>query len=255
MAKDPAVLFYTSDFLSGTCGLTMDERGQYITLLCVQHLQGHLSEKTIRLSVGEISEDVRAKFVEDEQGLLFNPRMDEEKAKRAAFVTARVINGKKGGRPSKVKEGENLNETDRFCLAKAKENLAENENINSNNISKDREIVKREREEREAQIEERFNRFWGSYPRKVQKIDARRAFHKLDPEEELLGAIIKAVEASKKSKAWQDEGGAFIPYPATYLNGRRWEDEEPERKAESPRFANYDPEEALRLAIQRSMKG
>lgn len=155
MAKDPAVLFYTSDFLSGTYGMTMDERGQYITLLCLQHLQGHLSEKTIRLSVGEISSDVRAKFVIDEQGLLFNPRMDEEKEKRAAFVTARVLNGQKGGRPPKSKESENLNETDRFSVGKAKENLAENENININdnsNTSRDREIAKREKDERKQLI-------------------------------------------------------------------------------------------------------
>ena len=157
MGKDPAVLFYTSDFLSGTYGMTMDERGQYITLLCLQHLQGHLSEKIIRLSVGDISSDVRAKFVIDEQGLLFNPRMDEEKEKRAAFVTARVLNGQKGGRPPKSKESENLNETDRFLVGKAKGNLAENENIytsDNSSTSRDREIVKGEREEEEAQIEE-----------------------------------------------------------------------------------------------------
>jgi len=51
MAKDPAFLFYSSDFLSGITDLTMEERGQYITLLCLQHQKGSLSEKTIRLSV------------------------------------------------------------------------------------------------------------------------------------------------------------------------------------------------------------
>ena len=69
--KDPAILFYTGDFLNGCTDLTFEERGQYITLLCLQHQKGHLSEKTIRLSVGSVSVDVMAKFLKDETGLFF----------------------------------------------------------------------------------------------------------------------------------------------------------------------------------------
>ena len=87
--KDPAVLFYTKDFLTGVMGLTMHERGQYITLLCLQHTSGHLSEKEIALSVGEVSEDVLAKFEKDENGLYYNPRMEEEAEKRKAFTESR----------------------------------------------------------------------------------------------------------------------------------------------------------------------
>ena len=35
--KDPAFLFYSSDFLSGTMLMTDEEIGQYIKLLCLQH--------------------------------------------------------------------------------------------------------------------------------------------------------------------------------------------------------------------------
>lgn len=38
--KDPAVLFYTSDFLGGAALMNMKERGQYITLLCLQRERG-----------------------------------------------------------------------------------------------------------------------------------------------------------------------------------------------------------------------
>ena len=68
MAKDPAILFYTGDFLNGCTCLTMEERGQYITILCLQHQTGHLSEKTIRLSVGSISVDVLKKLSKDSEG-------------------------------------------------------------------------------------------------------------------------------------------------------------------------------------------
>ena len=90
--KDPAVLFYTKDFLTGVMGLTMHERGQYITLLCLQHTSGHLTEKEITLSVGEVSEDVLKKFTKDEEGKYFNPRMEEEAKKRKAFTESRRAN-------------------------------------------------------------------------------------------------------------------------------------------------------------------
>ena len=47
MAKDPAVLFYTSDFLSGTITMNYEQKGKYITLLCIQHNQGYLLEEDI----------------------------------------------------------------------------------------------------------------------------------------------------------------------------------------------------------------
>lgn len=103
MAKDPAVLFYSGDFLTGCADLTMEERGQYITLLCLQHQKGRLSEKTIRLSVGSVSVDVMAKFLKDEKGLFFNERMENEAEKRANFTESRRINGLQGGRPIKEK--------------------------------------------------------------------------------------------------------------------------------------------------------
>ena len=45
MSKDPAVLFYTSDFLTGTMTMTNDQVGMYIRLLCLQHQKNFLSEK------------------------------------------------------------------------------------------------------------------------------------------------------------------------------------------------------------------
>lgn len=87
--KDPAVLFYTSDFLSGVMGLTMTERGQYITLLCLQHQKGHLTEKDIELAVGSVSADVMAKFISDDEGKYFNKRMEEEAERRRRFTESR----------------------------------------------------------------------------------------------------------------------------------------------------------------------
>jgi len=129
MAKDPAFLFYSSDFLNGVADLTMEERGQFITLLCLQHQKGTLTDKTIRLSLGSVSVDVLSKFSKDKDGNFFNERLNEEIEKRIQFTESRRNNGSKGGRPK--------NNTKPLGLAK--HNLMEDVNENENediNINK-----------------------------------------------------------------------------------------------------------------------
>jgi len=106
--------------------LDMEERGQYITLLCAQHQKGPLSEKTIRLLVGSISVSVLDKFQKNDEGLFFNARLSIEIENRIAFTESRKLNGSKGGRPKK----ETYEKPNGYALAKASENLPENENEN-----------------------------------------------------------------------------------------------------------------------------
>lgn len=82
--KDPAMLFYTSDFLTGVTLLNMKERGQYITLLCLQQQLGHMTLKQMQTAVGKLSEAVMGKFIQDEEGLYYNRRADIEINKRKA---------------------------------------------------------------------------------------------------------------------------------------------------------------------------
>ena len=122
MAKDPAFLFYSSDFLNGVADLTMEERGQFITLLCLQHQKGTLTDKTIRLCLGSVSVDVLSKFIKDKDGNYFNERLQDEIEKRIQFTESRRNNGSKGGRPK--------NNTKPLGLAKHNhmEDVNENEN-------------------------------------------------------------------------------------------------------------------------------
>mgnify|MGYP001360618340 CR=1 FL=1 len=100
--KDPAFLFYSSDFISGVQDLTMEERGQYITLLCLQHQKGHLTEKMIRLCCGNAAADVMAKFRQDENGLFFNERLETEREKKKHMVKSSVHVPLMDGRKEKV---------------------------------------------------------------------------------------------------------------------------------------------------------
>ena len=102
MAKDPAVLFYTADFLVGTMTMSDAQVGRYIRLLCLQHQKGHLPEDAmLKVCGGEYDEEVLSNFIVDENGLYYNKRMDEEIAKRAKGSDASRANGAKGGRPTK----------------------------------------------------------------------------------------------------------------------------------------------------------
>lgn len=136
MSKDPAFLFYSSDFLTGCSDLTMEERGQYITLICLQHQKGHLTKKIIDISVGSISQDVLNKFDIDENGLYFNKRIEDVIEKRKNYTESRRKNGSLGGRPKKP-----------YGLPYAKpygkptENLLENENINENKNENENNLI------------------------------------------------------------------------------------------------------------------
>lgn len=70
-----------------------------------------------------------------------------------------------------------------------------------------------------------FDQFWAAYPKKTAKPDAIKAYGKIKPDEALLARILSAIQKQKATAQWQEDGGRFVPYPATWLNGHRWEDE------------------------------
>jgi len=77
----------------------------------------------------------------------------------------------------------------------------------------------------EVTNDELFDRFWHHYPKKIDKKNARKSFDKIKPDEELVEDMIWQLERFKDTKDWKSENGKYIPYPSTWLNGRRWEDE------------------------------
>ena len=76
-----------------------------------------------------------------------------------------------------------------------------------------------------------FEEFWSVYPRHEDKQAAKKAFDKIDPDDDLFQVMMKAIADWKQSDQWQEDGGKFIPYPSSWLNKRRWEDEVPLKKA------------------------
>jgi hypothetical protein len=94
-------------------------------------------------------------------------------------------------------------------------------------------------------LDQGFLAFWAIYPRRVAKAAARKAWGHLKPSPALLATIIADVTRKRSSTQWCRENGQFVPYPATYINGRRWEDEDQRSNASSGE--RYDAEDARRL--------
>ena len=70
-----------------------------------------------------------------------------------------------------------------------------------------------------------FIAFWKAYPNRKAKVTAQKAWKKLNPDRDLRERIMQDIQKKKESEEWNEQRGKFIPYPASYLNGRRWEDE------------------------------
>ena len=126
---------------------------------------------------------------------------------------SRAMSGAKGGKAnqSKTKQTEATN-TNTITNT----NTSTNTNTNTNtNTSPDPHWDR----------ESRFAAFWERYPKKQNKVLAKTAWEKIDPDDALLQRILSAIDRQKQWPSWQTEEGRYIPSPSSWLNQRRWEDE------------------------------
>lgn len=82
---------------------------------------------------------------------------------------------------------------------------------------------------KECANSEGFDLFWEVYPRKKAKADALKTWKKLKLDS-LAAEIVVAVAAQKRG--WGDP--KYIPYPASWLNDKRWEDAPDEPSSSFP---------------------
>jgi hypothetical protein len=83
-------------------------------------------------------------------------------------------------------------------------------------------IPEESRGERETETE--FDSFYKSYPKKVGKPAALKAWKAAGIKPEEVSSILADIATRANSRDWMKDDGQFIPNPATYLNQRRWED-------------------------------
>lgn len=226
MSKDPAVLLYTSDLLTGMTLMSYEERGQYITLLCQQHQIGHLPFNHMISVCGSQDSVVISKFVQDSEGLYYNERMEEEIQKRASFCKSRSHKGKSG---RKKKSYENHTKIIRNAIG----NRTEDENENEDKVflkegGKGGEVAPEDKTEQ--QEKSAYENFKQAYPANGSALNPNvklfvNRIETIEPST-LLKILRRADEyASYCKTSYPDEypHGQYIMQAENWLKKRQWE--------------------------------
>lgn len=136
MAKDPAFLFYPGDYISGTMGMTFEEKGAYVDLLMLQFNRGHMTLHMIQHTVGHLWDQIKSKFKQDDDGLWYNVRLDFEKERRKNFTKSRRNNLSSTNKANKkehhMKQHMNSHMSEHMENENINENIIINETINEN---------------------------------------------------------------------------------------------------------------------------
>lgn len=157
MAKDPAFLFYPSDFMIGTAFFSHEQRGKYISLLCYQHQLGHLTEQQMVDVCGGKDEMIFKKFRMDKKGCFFNEKLEFEKKRRSNFVRSRVKSRSYGKQRTCDVRGSYV------------------ERMETETVT---ETISNKTQKTKAVYTDEFEKIWSQYPSPVGKKDAFR-FYKI----------------------------------------------------------------------------
>ncbi len=99
-----------------------------------------------------------------------------------------------------------------------------------------------------------FEGFWSVYPRKVGKQQALKAWLHLSSEERQL-AVTAVVKLAAEWKDRPPEERHFCPHAATWINGKRWQDEpEPVKAAEPKQAPAFDSESVRKEEVLRELE-
>ena len=99
-----------------------------------------------------------------------------------------------------------------------------------------------------------FEIFYKAYPNKKNVKTARTRWEKMKVTPELYREIMEGLKRAKNSQEWTKDDSAYIPHPATWLNGEGWKNEyKPLRQAAAPKAPDRNMPDPL--AERRRMMG
>lgn len=108
------------------------------------------------------------------------------------------------------------------------------------------------RKVREYEYSPEFLEFMSLYPNKDAKRDAFKAFEQVNAYSH-MEAIRAALSWQVVQEKWTKDGGKYVPLPATYLRGRRWEDERTAIQP-APKKPKVDPSDPQYAEIMELLK-
>ncbi len=241
--RSPAFQFYADDFLAGTADMSAEEVGAYIRLLCHQWSKGAIpadEERAGRIAGLMGSPCLRyvlAKFSPCDDGQLRNARLEKVRQEQAEFRANQARSGKKG---AEARWSQWRNDGNPIGDAMASPSRPQWRNDGSPSPSPSPTNTQytppaspsgslfpetgSPKPKAKRELPPGFEAFWAAYPKRVSKPQAERAWAKLHPDEATQKRIIAHIQAQRATDQWIKDSGAFIPYPASYLNARRWED-------------------------------
>jgi uncharacterized protein YdaU (DUF1376 family) len=204
MAKDPAFLFYSSDFLTGTMFFSNEQVGIYVRLLCAQHQHGGYVEKDFFEQITEGHDVIKKKFILTEYGY-FNERLKEETEKRKKYTESRRNN-------LTLKAKKHHMESHMDChMAPHMENENENENVIINENENINEIEIKLKPEKTA-----YREYVKMLPEEHQKLVEK---YGPDKTEQMLDTL-DAYKGSK-GKKYRDDYRAVLSWVAEKVLSRR----------------------------------
>lgn len=108
--------------------------------------------------------------------------------------------------------------------------------------------------ERKKDVCADFESFYSLFPKHKARADAEKAWRQMSPP---LDAVMAALEWQNQQPDWLKENGKYIPLPASWLRGKRWEDEQDngpnqdrQESEESDALSYQPPETQERLKRQ-----
>ena len=129
--KDPAFLFYPTEFMLECSLMPDDEVGKYIKVFCNFHVHGHLSEKEIERICDGHYDSIFGKLLKDENGLYYHLRMEHELHRRKCYVGNRMQNF--AGSKKKTENKESSFDADDYYAAALARSNEYYKNNNANN--------------------------------------------------------------------------------------------------------------------------
>lgn len=196
--------FHLGDYITHTMHLSDAEDLAYRRLLDLYYmserpipLDTESVSRRIRLDL-DITESVLNEFFEHTEEGYRNHRCDVEISKYQHQVATNTLLGKRGGRPKKTESEPNQNRTET--------------------------LTEEEKEKTISSQATRFEEFWSVWPTSKRKVGkaAVQAKWKAKHLDKVADQIIAHVSSMKISEQWTS---GFEPAPMTYINQRRWEDE------------------------------
>jgi uncharacterized protein YdaU (DUF1376 family) len=240
--RTPYFAFFAADFLVGTAMMTLPERGAYITLLAYQWEHGSIPGDDIaalgRLFGTSKTKEIRSvfraisgKFERTSNGEWRNKRLERERLRMDRMRQKNAENGRSGAE----KRWRGHSETNGETMARLKPN---DSILIPIPIYKDPPIVPLTGDDtpKESPLRQRFESWWKSYPKRIGKGAAWKAWKRIKPDENTTAIMVASVVLQLTTRQWQE---GFIPNPATWLNQERWLDEVEGTSAMVPQERQY----------------